>query len=338
MNRPTRSAPAANRSRGATRRRTPAATPPPNPEEQRPPLRTNYSGGFHQRAMRQAWRQFRTGSMVHWTTIVVIALALTIYGVFALLLNNASLILEQWRGDNLIAVFMDVHATQNQLDYVHGQLSAHPGITELNHVSPNQALTRMKALLGTEAGLLSGLEENPLPYSLEFTLQPGYEQQSSQIAQAATNWPGVDAVTYNRQWVERLDAVLQAVRLGGNALSFLLLVAVAFIISNTLKLTIVARRDEIEVMRFVGATDAFIKTPFIYEGILQGILGALASMLMIFLFYFIAAQAISDFGHSFGFTLVLVPLPWYQMLFIITMGIFLGIMGALLSTIRFLKI
>ncbi|ABK46092.1 cell division protein FtsX [Magnetococcus marinus MC-1] len=331
MNRPTRSV---SRSRPQRRMRKTAPMTPTIPQPTKPP---KLSGGFHHRAIRQAIGQFRSGSMAHWTTIVVIALSLTIYGAFALLVTNANMVLEQWRGDNMIALFLSVHANQNQMDNVYQQLAQYPGVIELNAVSPSTALTRMKALLGTEAGLLNGLDENPLPYSLEFKLAPGHEHKTKELAQQATGWDGVDAVTYNRQWVERLDLVVRSVRMGGNVLSFLLLTAVAFIISNTLKLTIVARKDEIEVMRFIGATDGFIKAPFVYEGIIQGILGAVGALLLLVLFHQLAAHAIHDLGSSFGFTLILVPLPLSQSALILAIGIMLGLIGAILSTMRFLS-
>ncbi|MEG3638123.1 permease-like cell division protein FtsX [Magnetococcus sp. PR-3] len=332
MNRPTRPARSVSRSRPQRRVRK-APAPKPTPLLEKPP---KVSGGFHQRAIRQALSQFRSGSMAHWTTIVVIALSLTIYGVFALLITNANMVLEQWRGDNLIAVFLDIHANQNQMDSVYQKLADTPGVIELNAVSPTDALQRMKALLGTEAGLLNGLDENPLPYSLEFKLSTGHEHKIKALAQQATAWEGVDAVTYNRQWVERLDLVVSSVRMGGNVLSFLLLTAVAFIISNTLKLTIVARKDEIEVMRFIGATNGFIKAPFVYEGVFQGVLGAFGALLLMILFHQLAAHAIQNLGNSFGFTLILVPLPWVQSMFILGIGIVLGLIGAMLSTMRFL--
>ncbi|MBF0612366.1 MAG: ABC transporter permease [Magnetococcales bacterium] len=294
------------------------------------------TGSFHRRSMRRAWRQFHEGSLSHWTTTLIIALALTIYGAFSLLLTNVQTLMESWRGENVVTVFLQPKANPEQIEEVRKKLADKVGTLQI--VPPEEAMGRLKNMLSSEANVLAELEENPLPYSLEFKMSlednPALEKLMGEINQ----WKGVDGVSYDRQWAKRLDAVIQVFRYGGMVFSFLLLSVVALIISNTIKLTIMARSNELEVMRFMGATDAFIKTPFIYEGILQGVLGAILSLVLTTLLWLGAREVVIELGRAFALNLFLHPLPYPHLAFILALGILLGLTGALISVSRFLKV
>lgn len=298
----------------------------------------NYGGNFHIRALGRAWSQIKEGSLTHLVTTLIIALSLTIYAIVALVIANANTALTEWRGDNRITVFLQSTASRSQRLAVLKRLSDHPLAGPAAAVTPETALKRLKEMLGTDAGLLDELEENPLPHSLEFTPTRDDPAAASSLAENAARWPGVESVAYDRKWADRLEAIVETAQYGGYVFSALLLTAVALIISNTIKLTIMARRDEVEVMRFMGATDSFIKTPFIYEGMLQGLLGAGASLLLTTLLFLGARSAAADLGAAFGLTLHLHHLPGEQFALIVGLGVLLGLAGALISISRFLKV
>ncbi|HIJ84266.1 MAG TPA: ABC transporter permease, partial [Magnetococcales bacterium] len=281
---------------------------------------TSYTHNFHLRSLFRAWRRFRGGSLSHWTTTVIIALSLTIHGCFVLLLANADSAIEKWKGDNLVTVFLKKETTVSQLSQVRDQLLGKAEIKNLNVVSPNDAMERMKTMLGPESGLLNDLNDNPLSYSLEFHVLGNDPNHTSFLAREIGSWPDVEAVSYDQEWARKLSAAVQFIRFTGMSLLLLLLTAVALIISNTIKLTIVARRDEIEVMRFMGATDMFIKAPFIYEGFIQGLLGALGAIGMIFTLYHGAARVTSELTHTFGFHMALSFLSFPQLSFLLILG------------------
>ncbi|MBF0382119.1 MAG: ABC transporter permease [Magnetococcales bacterium] len=296
------------------------------------------SKSFQLRSLQRAWNRFHAGSLSHWTTTIIIALSLTIFGAFTLLLSNANTALEQWTGDNLITVFLEENTTIHQMEEIQNRIAQNPGVDQLSVVSPAQAMGRMKNMLGSEAGLLDNLSENPLPYSIEFRLHDKKYEKTANLAFKIGTWLGVEAVSYDQQWAEKLAAVIRTFRFVGSVLTLLLLTAVALIISNTIKLTIIARRDEVEVMRFMGATDSFIKTPFIYEGVLQGLLGAIGALLLTSLLYWGADGATTELGSAFGIFIELHYLQVNQLLLIMALGIFLGLTGALISLSRFLEI
>ncbi|GAB0055762.1 Cell division transport system permease protein [Candidatus Magnetaquicoccaceae bacterium FCR-1] len=315
-----------------------AGSPPGAPARMPPGGYGLFARIFHARAMKQAWRPFAERSLSHWTTSLVIALALTIHGLFSLLLVNANLALTHWEDDNLVTVFMRRGVEREQLIQVGKLIKGHPGVAEMTIIPPKEAVTRLKTMLGDEGALLDELDENPLPYSLEFRMVRSVPAQTESLAKEIGAMPGVESISHDQQWAERLAALIRAIRFLGNAISLLLLLAVGLIVSNTIKLTIIARRDEMEIMRFLGADDAFIRAPFIYEGLLQGILGACGALLFTSALHLGARGAILEIGQSFGMTVQWAFLPWTQLLLIVLIGAILGLAGAILSVSRFLDV
>ncbi|MBF0341732.1 MAG: ABC transporter permease [Magnetococcales bacterium] len=291
---------------------------------------------FHLRAIQRAWRPFADKSLSHWTTLIVIALALTIHGAFSLLLVNANTALNQWEEENLVTVFMQRSVEREQMVQIGKKIKSHPSVADLTIIAPKEAVTRLKKMMGEGAGLLDELDENPLPYSMEFRLSKSDRSLAVTLAREIEAMPGVESVSYDHQWAERLSAVIRVIRYVGNVMSFLLLAAVALIVSNTIKLTIIARRDEVEIMRFLGADDAFIKAPFIYEGLLQGILGAGGALVLTALLHFGVRNAVMELGRTFGTTIQWEFLPLTQLGVLVGLGAILGLSGALLSVSRFL--
>lgn len=319
-----------------SRRNRPTKSSRSSPGKSSESASTNH--GFHRRSFIRAWKRFHEGSLSHWTTTTVIALSLTIYGSFALLMSNANTALDQWKGDNLITVFLETSVSPSQLTEIRSIIADKPGVGSITLVTPAEAMGRMKTMLGDESGLLDGLDENPLPHSIEFKLLTSDLAKTSQLAIELGSWPGVEAVSYDHQWAERLASVVHVVRYSGLVLSFMLLSAVALIISNTIKLTIIARRNEVEVMRFMGATDVFIKMPFIYEGVLQGVLGAMGALILTSFLFVGAQEATLELGHAFDIHLQLHYLPVSQLMVIMGLGVILGLTGAWISLSRFLEI
>ncbi|MBF0285535.1 MAG: ABC transporter permease [Magnetococcales bacterium] len=315
-----------------------AARPTPTGHVNAPTPVFRVGGGFHRRAMRRAWRQFHEGSLSHWITVMVIALALTIYGAFALLLSNANTAMEGWRVDNTVTIFLKKQEDGKQAERVKKRLEDVAGIGSPVVSSPEQGMGRLKELLGTEAGVLDGLEENPLPYAVEFQLLEPDPAKAAALTSGIAQWREVEAVSFDRQWADRLAAVVTVVRYAGMALSALLLSAVALIISNTIKLTILARREEVEVMRFMGATNSFIKIPFIYEGVLQGVLGSFLALGLTSGLFLGARQVALELGRAFGLSLPMHFLPPLELGLMMGLGIGLGFLGSMISLSRFLEV
>ncbi|MBF0123813.1 MAG: FtsX-like permease family protein [Magnetococcales bacterium] len=294
---------------------------------------------FHYRAMRQAWRHLRARVSSYWAVLIVISMALTIHGIFSLLLTNAEAMLVNWQGDNRMIVFVKRDISPQQITHLRDRLARQPQIDAktIVTVDPDMAMSRLKGMVGSEAALLNDLDGSPLPYTFEFRLTRELSTELNTLAHDMATWPNVDGVTHDRQWAQRLDAILHVFRQAGLVLTVILLSVVGLIIANTIKLTIIARQDEINVMLLMGATRSFIRAPFIYEGVIQGVTGALLAIILTTLLYFGALQEAVRLETAFGLTLPIHFLPLSKLLLLLTMGTLLGLVGALFSLSRFLK-
>jgi cell division transport system permease protein len=295
---------------------------------------------FHRRALRQAWQHLRGNAVAHATTISVIILAMTIYSVFALLVTNAERLLVNWQGDYHMILFSKKDTAPRQIAGLRDRLMNHTMIESgsVVTVSPDAAMQRLKEMIGNEAALLGELEGNPLPYMFEFRLKPDSDDQIQQVAQEIAAWPDVDGVSHDRQWAQRLDSIVHVFQYAGHTFAFLLLAMVGLIIANTIKLTVSARRDEIDAMRLMGATSGFIKAPFVYEGMIEGFVGALCAVGVTGLIYLGSVEGINTLGQAFGISVSMKFLSVSRVVFLVTVGAFLGVTGALLSLSRFLRV
>ena len=153
----------------------------------------------------------------------------------------------------------------------------------VRYVSREQALERFRLELGDDAELLDALHENPLPASFELSLSP--EGQSADRVKALTamieGYPGVEEVVAQIAWVQRLDRIAQAFSMVTLVIGLIVLISSVFVISNTVRLTVEERADQIEIMKLVGATNAFIRTPFVLTGGLQGFVAGLIAMVVL---------------------------------------------------------
>jgi cell division transport system permease protein len=148
----------------------------------------------------------------------------------------------------------------------------------------------------------------------------------------------VEDVEYDQEWIDRVQFIIRFVQIVGIVFGGILMFAATFSISNVIKLMVLSRKDEIEIMRLVGATNSFIKGPFLAEGILQGLLGSLLAIGFLYLIFLLIMSKVSRFNTPFFSLQELHFLPVWMMLSIVAGGMFLGFLGSLFSLSRFLKI
>jgi cell division transport system permease protein len=199
-------------------------------------------------------------------------------------------------------------------------------------------MAQLKEALGGQSGLLDGLSKNPLPASFELLIQDVGRQEISpeKLKMRLENEAGIQEVQYNQQWQKRAEGFLYFLRIGGMLIGGLLCLATLFIITNTIKLTIYSRRNEIEILKIVGATDWFVKTPFLIEGAIQGILGSLLALVLIFLVHsLLSLKKIYLFGLP---VMNIVFLPWNYVCIIVIMGLVLGFVGGFIAVGRFFNL
>lgn len=288
----------------------------------------------------RALTNIRQNVFVNVVTIGTITLALLIVSLFLLVFVNLENSAENWSERIQVTVYFDHELTNQEQAAFKSKISALRGTSRLAYVSREEALKRFKGRLRGQETLLEGVRPEILPTSLEISLKTS-QRDSAGVESYVTQLkkiPGITEVQYGEEWVRRFNSFLTFMRLLGALLAGFLIVAVVFIVSNTIKLTIYARRDELEIMSLVGATRFFIKAPFLVEGIIQGGAGALLSIVLLFGFYEVFLHNAASFLTFNPVTAGLAFLPFEYITAIVAAGIVLGFLGSLTSLKRFISV
>lgn len=281
-------------------------------------------------ALSQALRAIRKNWIASISTLTTMTLSLTILAGFSLLSLNLNLNLGELQNELELAAYLaDGAEPQTVLTTVSGW----EGVVEAELVSPGDALSA----LVTELPYIrspSRAVNNPLPYSLYLRLAD--PTQTAQTAAALRALPGVAEVEDGGEAVETFLAINEALRLIGSVLIIVLLSSALFAIVNSIRAAITARRDEIEVMRLVGATRGFIRSPFLIEGVFLGLLSALLTLLLVVPGYSFIALRLSQTLRFLP--LVRDPLALTQLsLLLVVLALLVGLVGSALSVSQYLQ-
>lgn len=235
-------------------------------------------------AVASLWRGRQSGLL----STATIAVALFVLGLFLLVTSSLERLGLEWSRTAEMSVYLRDEATPDERSAVERLVAPGGLVAGHEYVSKAEALRRFRDTFADLAVAAEALESNPMPASYEVRLQAGADAQVTVEALAARlrQSPGVADVRYDREWLDRLLAAVSVIRGAGLALGALLTVAAALTVANVVRLALYARRDEIEIMQLVGAPQAYIRGPFVMEGVLQGGIGAtvaLASLALLFL-------------------------------------------------------
>jgi len=220
------------------------------------------------------------------TTVIAVAttaFTLACFGVFLLLYLNLRAVATSLQSDLKVVVYVKDVTPPSGVSDLQALLKADPGVQALVSVSKEQALADFRAQFPDESHLLQGLGENPLPASFIITLAPSYRSPDAvrHWAERLKSAPGVEQVQYSRDWIDNLNTIVGYLELAAVGIGTVLSAASVTIIASTIRLTLYARRDEIEIMRLIGATGGFIKIPYLIEGAMLGAMGSAVSLAML---------------------------------------------------------
>jgi cell division transport system permease protein len=272
-------------------------------------------------------------------TIGTITLALLIISFFLLIFVNLEGLAENWSSRVQVTAYFDQELAPQELAALRAKIQSLPGTEKTVYISKEEAVKRFRARLKGQESLLDGITPDVLPASIEISLNR--RNRDNQAVEAFVTLlkkiPSIKEVQYGEEWVKRFTTFMNFMRLVGALLGGFLVLAVVFIVSNTIKLTIYARKDELELLGLVGATKLFIKAPFLIEGVIQGAAGALLTLVILMVSYFGLLHNAgnfltfnpSDAGLSF--------LSAEYMAGIFFGGILLGFLGSLTSLKRFVN-
>jgi cell division transport system permease protein len=231
-------------------------------------------------ALRQAWASlWRSGASTAFA-VLAIALAAVVLGTLLLVTWNVDRVMAQWTDATEFSIFLRDDATSEQRGSLEAAIDQSGVSDRREYVSKAQALTRFRTQFADLAKLTGDFDDNPFPASVEVRVRPDAARtgRADTLVRNLAAMPGVADVRYDREWLTRMSAGLDAVRGAGFALALLMAFAAAVTVAAVVRLGLQARTDEIEIMKLVGSPVSFIRGPFVAEGLLQGGLGALIAV------------------------------------------------------------
>lgn len=282
---------------------------------------------------RETLRSFLRAPLLSVLSVATIAFSLFTFGLFALVAVNFRSALAGLAERVEIVAFVLRGTPPETITLASQDIAAFPEVLEVAYVTEEQALERAQEELVEFREMYRDLASNPLPASLEIRLHPEYRNaaQAQQVAERLRNFPFVEDVRYGQDWVERLDRLRTLAGFIGGVIGIAFAAVAMVIIGVTIRITVLQRAEEIAIMRLVGATNAFIRQPFLLDGALKGLAGGVAAVLLCWLGFMI-------FRSTAGFDLsALVFFSGAQVLLIILFGVLIGFLGSLLSVGRHLR-
>jgi cell division transport system permease protein len=287
------------------------------------------------RALRRAFEGIGEHQLLAVATVLAVAVVLTLAGAFGLVASNLSSVLDRWGKDVQISCYLRSDLSDDTVFALKAELEAMPEIVGVEYVSPDEALALFADAIDGMDRLLADLDGNPLPASLEVRLAPAFQRPSEVEAVAARlRRPEFEDLDWSQEWVERFHTFVSLLRLSTVVLGLLLLGAGLFIVHNTVRLAVHARRDELEIISLVGGTRVFAWAPFIAEG---GILGFVGGVLSVASLWAVHRWAFVALESSLGLLLgpeVLRFLPLPSIALLVASGVLVGLLGALASVVR----
>jgi cell division transport system permease protein len=295
------------------------------------PMRFNF--GFF---MREALKNVRLNLLMSITAITTTFICIVVLGVAWLVSAHVGGLTSSVRQDVSVEAYFPPDATQEEIVGIISDVEGWPEVSSVSYVSEEEALAAFKETFADRPELYENLDPGVLPASIQIQLEDPSEAEA--VAQRLEQEKGFSDqnLSYPQQTIERLNSVTSYMIWGLYGATILFLISSVLLISNAIRLSIFARRKEIEVMKLVGASDSFVRTPFVFEGMVQGLIGAgLAALTVIWInFLFI------DWARD---ALPFVPIsadavsPILLLLVLVVVGVVIGVVGSFLSVTRFLR-
>lgn len=234
-------------------------------------------------AFANAFRGVRQASTTSLLAVLTIAVVLVLVGSASLLVENMAGILDEFGAELQMTAYLEEGYPEQDLPALADKVLAAPGVERVETITRAEALERFEKIAGG-AELLAGLEENPLPASIEIHLAKDARtgEAMAVLRDALDGLPGIAELAHGQEWIEGYARAVSLVRSGAVAIGIVLGLAALLIVANTIRLAFYARRDELDILALVGASRTFVRVPFMLEGTLQGLLGGVLALLVVY--------------------------------------------------------
>ena len=238
---------------------------------------------------KRAIQDIRDHKFLNTVTVITIAISILIVSAFALFFVNANEIINSWKKGIKIMVYLKSDTPETTISELIQKIQLMEGIQNVRFISKNEAFQELKKQMRRQSSLFENLKENPLPDAFEIQLKGSFQNQEKveMLATKIESLSQVDEVEYGQRWLEQFTNFFNLLRFSGYALGGLFFMAALLIVANTSRLVLYSRRDEVEIMRLVGATDSFIKAPFYIQGLIQGAFGGIIGLAVLFMSFFL---------------------------------------------------
>ncbi len=288
--------------------------------------------------LKTAIQNLKSNKQVGIVTITTFAIAFSIFGLFLVIFVNLNSILATWSKQVQIVVYLKDDISLEERQALEDLIPKNPDVESATFVPKELAWKNFKNDFSANADILNSLDINPLPasYNLQFKQSADRVERIREFAETLSRKPGVESLEYGEKWISRFEQFMVFLRVFLLAVGGLLSLGLIFILANTIKLSVVSRQAEIELMLLIGATHRFIKGPFLVEGMLQGFLGAVISLILLkgihIYMKFQFLESIQSILRG-GEILFISPL---HSLMLISIGLFVGWIGSYISINQFL--
>lgn len=278
----------------------------------------------------------RRNGLMTLASISTVTLSLFMLGIFIIGVANLNNLASTLENQLEISVYLKDGLNQQQVNNLSAKLKALPDLKSIEYINKEDAMKRFKERLGDQQQLVDALNgNNPLPnsYSLTFT----NPSQVKATAELVSTFPEVESSHYGQDIIEQLFTITQIIRIGGIVLIVFLAGATLFIISNTIRLTVFARRKEIGIMKYVGATNSFIRWPFMIEGMMLGFIGAAIANICVWEFYLFITGVVLE-SLTFLPLIPMIPFLPYLVGGLFVVGVLIGAIGSTISLRQYMKV
>jgi cell division transport system permease protein len=291
-------------------------------------------------SVNEAFISIRNNNLLSMLTTGTIAVAMTFLGFFFLVVVNLGNLTDNLKNRSEMVIFIKTGVAENEVKGFLKEFKNMEEVESTRYVSKEEALQNFKRLFKIDKSVLKLFDESPLPSSIVVHIKENYSSPDvmRKLASEFNKNKYIDEIEYGREWIEKLDAVLMFFRMGIFLIGGLLLAGLIFIVSNTIKLSVYGRSNEIYIMKLVGASPRFIKGPFVIEGMFLGASGSIVSILFLYFGYLISKNYLNDSMKTILGLEYLKFLPTNMLAGMVLTGVAVGYLAAELSVRNLIRI
>jgi len=293
---------------------------------------------MHTQAFTNAMQRLTRSPLASFLTILVVGVVLSLPAIFQVIIKNLEVGEHAIEKQSRVSIFLKQNVAQEDIDSLEAELQLFPLITDINYISPAQGLKSFQSKFNL-GNSLDALENNPLPGVIEITVNnTGFTQNEiDELRENVQSFDTVDSFNMDILWIKRLSSIALFVKKSAAAISIFLIFAVLVVIGNTIKLLGQDFHDEIAISKLVGATDGYVRRPFLYSGLIYGFCGSTLALFFVNLGFFWVLPQLEEIANLYQNQIKLVSLGFADIASLIATGLLLGLSGAWVAANRLIN-